>query len=516
MDVLNDDMIDSRFLKTCDITLEKQGLEPFTMVIFGGAGDLSKRKLLPSIFHLYKNDELLKDFSILGFDRVKMSEEEYRDMMREAISEFTDESVDEDKWKEFSKRLFYFTGVFEDDENFERLIKKIVRISVPRPDKTRRVVYYMAVPPVIMPVVIDKLERHNLCKGRFLTNIIVEKPFGRDAASAAELNNTIRKAFDENQIFRIDHYLSKEPVQNIIFFRFSNTMFEHLWNRQYVDNVQITVAEDIGIEHRGGFYESAGVVRDIVQNHLLQLVGLIAMEPPVGFRAELIRDEKIKIFRSIRPIDEKHIDQFTIRGQYGPGKIGGHDVAAYREEPQVSPNSVTPTFFATKMFIDNWRWAGVPFYLRTGKRLSRHVTEICIQLRQVPLRLFGRICDVPEPNYLILTIQPDEKITVRFGVKYPYSENQIYPVNMVFSYPETFKMKPHLSYERLLLDCLKGDLTLFVREDEVESMWQVVDPIIARWESVTPPDFPNYAAGAWGPLKAQLLLEDEGRHWITE
>ena len=516
MAMQNDDMIDSRFLKTCDITVEERGLEPFTMVIFGGAGDLSKRKLLPSIFHLYKKDELLKEFSILGFDRIKMSEEEYRNMMREAIADFTDEPVEEDKWTEFSKHLYYFPGVFEDDENFEKLIKKIIQVSAPKPGKPRRVVYYMAVPPVVTPVVIDKLERHNLCKGKFHTNIIVEKPFGSDRASAAELNHTLRKAFDESQIFRIDHYLSKEPVQNIIFFRFANTMFEHLWNRQYVDNIQITVAEDIGIEHRGGFYESAGVVRDIVQNHLLQLVGLIAVEPPVGFKAELIRDEKIKIFRSIRPMEEKHIDQFTVRGQYGPGKIGGDDAPAYREEPHVSPSSVTPTFFATKMFIDNWRWAGVPFYLRTGKRMAKRITEICIQLRQVPLRLFGRICDSPEPNYLILTIQPDEKIAVRFGVKYPYSENQIYPVNMVFSYPETFKIKPHLPYERLLLDCLKGDLTLFVREDEVEAMWEVVDPIIARWESISPPDFPNYSAGTWGPREARLLLEQEGRHWITE
>lgn len=513
--IRNDDIIDSHFLQTCDIPAEELGIEPFTMVIFGGAGDLSKRKLLPSIFHLYKEDELLKEFSILGFDRVKMGEEEYRNMIKEAITGFTGESLEESEWSEFSKHLFYFPGLFEDEDNFKKLIKKIITVSIPTARKTREVIYYMAVPPKVTPLVIEKLERHNLCKGTFNTKIIVEKPFGRDRSSAAELNNVLRSAFDENQIFRIDHYLSKEPVQNIIFFRFSNTLFEHLWNRRYVDNIQITVAEDLGIEHRGEFYENAGVVRDIVQNHMMQLIGLIAMEPPVGFKAEFIRDEKLKILRSIRLMDGEEIDKFTVRGQYGPGKIGGRDVQGYRDEKNVSPSSITPTFFAAKLHIDNWRWAGVPFYVRTGKCMAKRITEICIQLKQVPLRLFGRVCDVPEPNIIILTVQPDEKITVRFGVKYPYSQNQIYSVNMVFNYFETFKLKPHFPYERLLLDCLKGDLTLFVRQDAIESMWEVVDPIIARWESIPPVHFPNYPAGTWGPRESQLLLEQEGRRWIT-
>lgn len=248
---------------------------------------------------------------------------------------------------------------------------------------------------------------------------------------------------------------------------------------------------------------------------MMQLIGLIAMEPPVGFKAEFIRDEKLKILQSIRQMDKEHIDKFTVRGQYGAGKIGARDVPGYREEKNVSPSSIIPTFLAAKLYIDNWRWAGVPFYIRTGKRMAKRVTEICIQLKQVPLRLFGRVCDVPEPNILILTIQPDEKISVHFGVKYPYSQNQIYSANMVFSYVETFKAKPHFPYERLLLDCLKGDLTLFVREDTVEAMWEVVDPIISRWESIAPSNFPNYAAGTWGPPEAALLLEQEGRHWIT-
>lgn len=511
-----EEVIESRFLQTCDIPVEEASIQPFTMVIFGGAGDLSRRKLLPTIFHLYTDNELSKGFSVLGFDRVAWSEEQYRSMMKEAVQKFNVEPLDENKWNEFSRHLFYLSGAFEDDENLKRLIKKIIQVSIPTEKKSKDIIYYMAVPPNVTPLVVGKLKHHNLCKGVFNTKIIIEKPFGRDRLSAVKLNAILTDSFDENQIFRIDHYLSKEPVQNIIFFRFSNTIFEHLWNRRYIDNVQITVAEDLGIEHRGEFYEQAGVVRDIVQNHVMQLIGLVAMEPPVGFKAEFIRDEKLKIFRSIRPMDEDYIDKFLVRGQYGPGNVNKKNIQGYRQEQGVSSSSNTPSFFVGKFHIDNWRWAGVPFYIRTGKRMPKRITEICIQLKQVPLRLFGRICDVPEANILILTIQPDEKISLRFGVKYPYSQNQIYSVNMIFSYNETFKSSPHLPYERLLIDCMRGDLTLFTRQDAVEAMWEVVDPIIVRWESITPPKFPNYLAGTWGPRESSSLLKKEGRHWITE
>jgi glucose-6-phosphate 1-dehydrogenase len=512
---ISEEIIDSRFLQTCNIPVEELIVKPFIMVIFGGAGDLSKRKLLPSVFHLYNEGEFSKRFFILGFDRVEVTEEHYRSMMKEAVRKFNDEPLEETKWNEFSKHLFYLSGNFERDESYSNLIKKINRLTASREKERRDVIYYMAVPPQVMPLAVEKLKHHNLCKGIFQTKIVVEKPFGRDRLSAVKLNNIIKDSFDENQIFRIDHYLSKEPVQNIIFFRFSNTMFEHIWNRRYIDNIQITVAEDLGIEHRGEFYEKAGVVRDIVQNHIMQIIGLIAMETPVGFKAEFIRDEKLKIFRSIRQMDEGYIDKYTVRGQYGPGKIGGKDASGYREEANVSPSSITPTFFAAKLYIDNWRWAGVPFYIRTGKRMAKRITEICIQFKQVPLRLFGRTCDVPEPNILVLTIQPDEMISLRFGVKYPYSLNQIYQVNMAFSYIETFKVKRHFPYERLLLDCLKGDLTLFIRQDAIETMWEVVDPIISRWESLAPAGFSNYAAGTWGPVEAGTLIEQDGRHWIT-
>ena len=508
--------IDSRYLQTCDIPVEEFKVEGFTMVIFGGAGDLSKRMLLPSVFHLFADGVIPGEFGIIAFDKVKMTEERYRNMMKEAVRNFSSESFDEKTWSSFSKRLFYLAGDFKKDENFKELIRKVKKVSSPKRKEKIEIIFYMSVPPQITPLIVDKLEHHNLSRGVFQTKLIVEKPFGWDRASAIELNSTLAKSFNENQIFRIDHYLSKEPVRNIVFFRFSNNTFEHLWNRRYMDNVQITVAEDIGIESRGAFYEKAGVVRDVVQNHLLQLIGMVAMEPPIGFTAEFIRDEKLKIFRCIRPMDDKFIDKYVVRGQYGPGKIRGKDVPGYRSEEDVSKDSITPTFFAAKFFVDNWRWAGVPFYVRAGKRLNKRITEISLQLKSVPLRLFGRTCDVPqEANILTLSIQPDERISLRFGVKYPYGRDKIYPVNMVFNYHTTFKLKQHPVYEQLLLDCMKGDLTPFVRQDAVESAWETVDPIIARWENMPPKNFPNYAAGTWGPREADVLIKREGRRWIT-
>ena len=507
-------IIDSRFLQMCDIPEQSLSLEPFTMVIFGGAGDLSKRKLLPSLLHLYREKELA-EFEVIAFDMLAIAEQEYLAMMKDAVTTYATEVFEEEAWREFATHLHFISGHFEEDENYRGLAELLNQVTRPTPKATRIAIYYMAVPPHVAPLVIDKLKNHDLCKGRYNARIVMEKPFGTNRASAADLNRVLTDAFDEPQIYRIDHYLARDPVQNIIFFRFSNTLFEEIWDHRLVDNVQITVAEKIGIEHRGAFYEQAGVVRDIVQNHILQILGLVAMEPPIGFDAESIRDEKLKIMRSVRPIDGPYVDKFMVRGQYGRGRVDRSSVAGYREEPDVSPSSTTSTYFAGKFYIDNLRWAGVPFFVRTGKRMPTQVTEVCVELKRLPLRLFGRTCDSLDPNILILTVQPDERITLRFGVKYPYSNNQIFSANMVFNYGETFKVPPHSPYERLLIDLIKGDLTLFVREDTIEAMWAVVDPIISRWEEEPPESFPNYAAGTWGPPEARHLIEREGRNWIT-
>jgi glucose-6-phosphate 1-dehydrogenase len=490
-------------------------VEPFSMVIFGGTGDLSKRKLLPALFHLYQDHQFPQGFSILGFARSKMTDEEYRRLIKEAVQTFLAGSFDEEEWNGFSKHLFYLSGATDDDESYTKLCRRMDQILIPTERGTGEVIYYLAIPPQIAPMVAEKLEHRNLCKGTYRTKIIIEKPFGQDHSSAVQLNQSLRKGFDENQIYRIDHYLGKEPVQNIIFFRFANSILEQVWNRYFIDNVQITVAEDLGIEHRAAFYEQSGVVRDIVQNHMLQLIGLVAMEPPVGFEAEAIRDEKGKVFRSISPMDETSVDRFTVRGQYGSGKVSGRDVPGYREEEGIPSSSTIPTFFAAEFHIENWRWAGVPFYIRTGKRLPRRITEIAIVFRKPPLTLFGQASDRLEPNILLLTIQPDEKISLRFNVKFPYTIHNIYPANMVLNYQETFKTIIHDPYERLLIDCMKGDLTLFARQDSVETMWEIVDPIIGRWEAIPPLLFPNYPAGAWGPPEADLLLKREGRQWVT-
>ena len=509
-------VIDSKFLQACDIPLEPSQVEPFTLVIFGGAGSLAKLKLIPNLFQLFRNKDLPESFTILGAGRTDYNDAGYRALMKKAVAQVAGEAFSEAQWEDFSSHLYYLSGNVEAEEGMKQLSARIEQLAPKTAKGTTEVVYYMAVPPEVTPRIVSNLKCRNMCKGTFSTKIIVEKPFGVNRATAQALNEIIRQAFDENQIYRIDHYLAKEPVQNILFFRFSNSIFEQLWNTRYIESVQITVAEDAGIAHRGEFYEQAGVVRDIVQNHILQLVSVIAMEPPVGFNADFVRDEKLKVMRAIRPMDQAAIDRFTVRGQYASGSVNNASVPGYRNESKVSATSLAPTFFAGKFFIDNLRWASVPFYVRTGKRLKKNITEICLEFKQLPLRLFGRTCDAIEPNVLILTIQPDEKICLRFGVKYPYAQNQLSMESMTFSYREAFQKPLQGAYERLLLDCLNGDLSLFVRQDMVEVMWEIVDPIIARWDSAPPTDFPNYAAGAWGPEASHRLLAQAGHHWITE
>lgn len=507
--------IDDNQAPFCEIAFEKIDIEPFTLVIFGGTGDLSRRKLLPTLLHLCRDQNLPEEFSIIGIGSSERSDDDYRLFVKQAIEEHSEEPIPWPCWKRFSKNLFYLQGYFDDANSYKKLFQRLDELAKPAAGGTKEVIYYMAVPPQFLSPIIEGLSSCNLCKGIFSTRLIVEKPFGQDRKSAVELNSLIGKAFDERQIYRIDHYLGKETVQNILFFRFANSIFEPLWNRRYIDHVQITVAESIGVENRARFYEKAGVIRDIVQNHMLQLLSLVAMEPPIGFEADSIRDEKVKVFRTIRQMDAEYIDRFMVRGQYGAGAINEKNVAGYREEKDISPVSNTPTYFAGKFHIDNWRWAGVPFYMRTGKRLKKRVTEISIHFKQPPLKLFSTTCEIREPNFLVLRVQPREEISLHIGVKYPGIGNQLYPVNMNFNYERDFQGKVHFPqpYERLLIDCMKGDQTLFARQDGIEAMWAAVDPIIRRWEETPAPELPNYPAGTWGPEKADSLMSNDGRQW---
>lgn len=511
MDGKIDIPLQQRFMEKCEIPLDKTPLPPFTMVIFGGAGDLSQRLLMPSLYHIFSEEKVISDFSILGFGMPKFSDDGYRSFMKDAIKKFSPQHFEENKYAKFAGHLFYQPADFADENAYKTLCHRIEEILQKK--ETLNVLYYLAVPPKLLSVIVKSLKKYNLCKGMFKSKVIVEKPFGHNKETAYELNKLLLEAFDERQIFRIDHFLGKDTVQNIIFFRFGNSICEPLWNRRYIDHVQITVAETLGVEHRGVFYEQAGVVRDMVQNHIMQLIALVAMEPPVGFEADLIRDEKVKLFRTIRPMDDKYIDEFMVRGQYGPGKINGKSVPGYRDEPNVSRNSNIATFFAGKFYIDNWRWAGVPFYVRVGKRMPKRFTEISIHFKQPPIKLLGRTCDIIEENQLVLNIQPNEKICLRLNVKYPGAGNKPYAVNLDFNYARSFGIKTHPAYERLIEDCIKGDLTLFARQDGVEAMWSVVDPIISRWEKNPAKDFPNYSAGTWGPKEAERLIEKEGRKW---
>jgi glucose-6-phosphate 1-dehydrogenase len=490
--------------------------DPCAIVIFGAGGDLASRKLVPALYNLLLDRLLPGDFALVGAGRRAMSDGEFAQSLRQALEEHSRRPLDPEMWNEIAPRLAYVQGSYQEAGDFRRLAERLWAVETSWHTGGNRL-FYLATPPSAFAGIVGSLAEAGLAEpgegGRF-ARVVVEKPFGRDLGSARELNAMVHRVFDEESIFRIDHYLGKETVQNLLVFRFANGIFEPLWNQKYVDHVQITVAEAIGVEGRGAYYEEAGIVRDMLQNHMFQLLCLIGMEPPVSLDADAVRDEKVKVLRALRPLPPAEVEGCTVRGQYGPGAASGKPVPGYREEPGVAPDSRTETFVAHRLHVDNWRWAGVPFYLRAGKRLPKRVTEVALQFRDVPHRLFrAGPDDRIVPNTLVLRIQPQEGISLKFDAKVPGPKPQIEPVSMEFHYGTSWGMEPPEAYERLLLDAILGDSTLFIRADEVEASWGYVDRIHEGWaaEGAHPPE--AYAAGSWGPPGADALLGRDGRAW---
>lgn len=503
--------------------LEEEGprskiADPCILVIFGATGDLTARKLVPALYNLAREGQLSTHFACVAFARRPKTSEGFRQEMLEAVGKFSRvQPVEENLWNSFANQIHYHPSDFDQDEGYEKLKKLCEDLDRKLGTKGNRV-FYLSTQPKYFPDIIARLKKHGLIyepgdsKERF-SRVIIEKPFGHDYKSALELQQFIRTHLDESQIYRIDHYLGKETVQNLLVFRFANSLFESFWNNHYIDHVQITVSEEIGIGTRGAFFEEAGILRDIVQNHMMQLLSLVAMEPPSSLDGNSIRDEKVKVASAIRPIDLQNFSKYVVRGQYGPGFINGEKVAGYREEPHVNPRSVVETYAALELYIDNWRWAGVPFYLRAGKRLPKRTTEIAILFKEIPQILFSQGGKKQEPNALVMRIQPNEGISLKINSKVPGTGSPIQPVKMDFNYSSYFGLSPPEAYERLICDCMLGDGTLFARGDEVLTSWRLLTPILERFQETPPSDFPNYASGTWGPEAADKLLAKEGRTW---
>jgi len=489
--------------------------DPCVMVIFGAAGDLTRRKLIPSLYNLAKYKLLSREFAVIGVARNPMSTDEFRAKLVQDLKEFVEGPVDADLQEWFQRHVFYITGEFADQNTYDQLKQMLQKVDTDY-STHGNYFYYLATAPDFFGLIVQKLSAAGLMKeeNHQWRRVIVEKPFGRDLDSARALNQQLLKEVDEKQIYRIDHYLGKETVQNILAFRFANGIFEPIWNRRYIDHVQISVAETVGVEQRGGYYDTAGALRDMVPNHIMQLISLTAMEPPISFQADAVRDEQAKILHAIQPLSSEDVLTRTVRGQYGEGEIAGQHVPAYRSEQGVPPDSRTETFVAMKLQVDNWRWAGVPFYLRTGKRLASRSTYIVIQFRRAPFVLF-RDTEVDKlmPNQLVLHIQPEEGIALRFAAKTPGPIMRLGTVDMDFEYSDYFGKQPSTGYERLVHDCMVGDATLFQRADMVEAGWSVVSPMLDLWKALPPRNFPNYASGTWGPKDAEDLMERDGRHW---
>jgi glucose-6-phosphate 1-dehydrogenase len=480
--------------------------DPCALVIFGASGDLTHKKLMPALYALMLRRLLPPRFAIVGVARSEGDDDSFRSDMKEAVQKHARDEYREDVWNELAESMHYIASDFADDGGENKLAKLLTKLDEEQ-DLGGNRVYYLAVPPPAFPTIVDALGKRRTAHG--WTRLIVEKPFGHDLQSARDLNTMLWEHFDEKEIFRIDHYLGKETVQNMLALRFANGIFEPIWNRQFVDHVQITVAESIGIEGRAGYYESAGAIRDIFQNHLLQLLALTAMEPPIDFTAESVRNEKVKVLKSIHTPGPKSV----VRGQYGRGYVEGVEVPAYREEQGVAPDSMTETYVAAKLYVDNWRWADTPFYVRMGKRLARRETTIAIQFKRAPHPPFEETsAEGLRPNVLLVHVQPDEGVSLAIGAKVPGFGMTIRTVHMDFLYGGTFRTGMPEAYERLILDTMLGDGTLFTRADEVEEQWLLVDTIIAAWQR-DKPAFPNYAAGTWGPPSADDLIHRDGRSW---
>jgi glucose-6-phosphate 1-dehydrogenase len=485
-------------------------------VIFGAGGDLAWRKLVPALYDLFLDQWLPERFAVLGVGRKEMADEAFRRHLREGVDQFSRRGkADEESWKQFAPHLTYAGADLNDPQAFNDLAGRLSAYDKEWHAPANHI-FYLALPPDRVEPTAQGLAKARLTRDRERVRIVVEKPFGHDLDSARKLNRALAAIFEESQIFRIDHYLGKETVQNILAFRFGNTFFEPVWNRRYIDHVQITVAEEVGVEHRGGYYEQAGALRDMIQNHLLQILCFTAMEAPISFDSNEIRNKKLDVLRAIRPIHPDQIHQIAARGQCGAGWIGGKHVPGYRSEPDVAPHSTTETFAAVKLFVDNWRWQGVPFYLRTGKCLPARISEVSIHFRPVPHQTFPSSAFLDcRPNRLLIAIQPEEGILLRFEVKQPGPGMHLTPVMMQFYYREAFKAVSPEAYETLLLDVMRGDATLFMRADQTEAAWSVIAPILEVWEAVKPTDFPNYQAGTWGPEGAEILTAHDGRNWVV-
>jgi len=493
--------------------------QPCTLVIFGGSGDLARRKLIPAVYNLLLDGILPPNYAILGNGRKPLSDPDFRQTAREAIVKYSRQKISEKVWPDFERRLFYVGGLIEDPKAYKALRQRLEQIEADLKLPGNRI-FYLAIPPTSIADAVEGLRSAGLVQapsseGPF-SRVIVEKPIGRDLDSARKINEAVSRVFDESQVFRIDHYLGKETVQNLLVLRFANSIFEPIWNYKFIDHVQITVAEAEGVGTRATYYEEAGALRDMVQNHILQLLCLVAMEPPHSLDADVVRNARMEVLRCLRPIMGKDIEKYTVRAQYGPGKVNGEDVPGYRREPGVKPDSTTETYVAINLFVENWRWSGVPWYLRTGKGLAKRASEIAVFFKPIPQILFNANPEAPlDPNILVMKIQPEEGLTLRIICKVPGTKAKTNPVELHFQYGEAFAVPSPEAYERLLLDVMAGDASLFMRRDAVEASWAWITGILEGWNTYGTKWLPEYPVGSWGPVEANRLIESDGWAWRT-